>query len=84
MRTPRISQLPLPILLIPNLQPVIRRTRNNSITVKIELCDRDQVAMARLEVGEIRAHPETDACCSSSACITSHQFLALIYKTGVT
>jgi hypothetical protein len=56
MGTPRIGQLPLAILLVPDLESVVRRPRHNAIAVKIELCDCDQVAMAGLEIGEVGTH----------------------------
>ena len=78
MRPPRVSQLPLPILLIPNFESMIRRPRHNPIPIEIEFCNCDQVAMARLEVGEVRAHPGRG---TRSSLVIKLYLLTLIHGT---
>lgn len=62
MSTPCISQLPLAILLIPHLDSVVRRSRDNAISIIIELCNQYQVAMTGIEIGEPRRHSEPSGC----------------------
>lgn len=58
MSTPSVYQLPLPILLIPDLHPMIRRSRHNAIAVEIELGHGHEVPMTSVEIGESRHSPQ--------------------------
>lgn len=52
MSAPCVGQLPLPIFMVPDLNSMIRRSCQNAIAIEIKLGDSNQVAMARVEVGE--------------------------------
>lgn len=58
MRAPCICQLPLAILVVPNLHPMVGRCCQNAVAVEIKLGDGDQIAVARVEVGESRHFAE--------------------------
>lgn len=50
MTAPSVYEHPLPILQIPDLDAVIRGSRNDAISVEVELARRHQIAVAGVEL----------------------------------
>lgn len=54
MSAPSVGQLPFAIFMVPNLHAMIGRRGEDAIAIKIKLGDDNQVAVARVKVGESR------------------------------
>lgn len=54
MSAPCVYQLPFAVFVIPNLHSMVGRRCQNAVAIEIKLRDGNQVAVARVEVGESR------------------------------
>lgn len=54
MSAPGICQLPFAVFVVPDLHPMIGGRGENAIAIEIKLGDNNQIAVARVKVGESR------------------------------